>query len=188
MDLSALSHPLPEVTRRNRFRASRIFTVEEMDLAFSNGAQMTYEKIVGGRGAVMAVPFDGTYFYLSIEYAGGSESYELGLVKGKLDPGESPAVAVSRELSEEIGLGARKVTPLRSNVTVAPGMLELTMHYFLCEDLYANRQVGDEPEPIEPVKVTVEEARDLIFNEHSPLREARCIAALTLALHKIGAL
>lgn len=188
MDLSALLHPLPEVTRRKRFKASRIFTVEEMDLKFSNGTKATYEKIVGGRGAVMAVPFDGQYFYLSVEYAGGLESYQLGLVKGKVDSGETPEKAVVRELSEEISLGARKVTPLKLGMTVAPGMLELTMYVYLCEELYPCKQEGDEPEPIEIVKVTVQELKELLFSEDSPLKEARSIAALTLAMHKIGAL
>ncbi len=188
MDLSALQKPVPQVLRRERFQASRIFTVEKMDLKFANGTQVQYEKIAGGRGAVMAIPFDGTHFYLSVEYAGGIEEYALGLVKGKLDPGETPDIAVNRELQEEIGYGSSKITLLRSFVTVAPGMLELCMHFFLCEDLYECRKEGDEPEPVCLVKATADEARDLVFNPDSPLKEARCIAALSLALHHIGAI
>lgn len=188
MDLSALNHPLPKVAARRRFKASRIFTVEQMDLEFSNGTKATYEKIAGGRGAVMAVPFDGTHFYLSIEYAGGQEEYVLGLVKGKVDAGETPEQAVVRELAEEISIGTNKVTPLKLGMTVAPGMLELSMYVYLCEDLFPCTKPGDEPEPIEVVKVTPSELKDLIFNEDSPLKEARSIAALTLALHKIGTL
>ncbi len=188
MDLNALLHPLPKVTGRKRYKASRIFTIEEMDLEFSNGNKATYEKIVGGDGAVMAVPFDGSYFYLAVEYAGGVERYELGLVKGRVDKGESREDAVRRELCEEIGLGCRKVTPLKLGMTVAPGMLELSMYVYLCEDLYPKVRQGDEPEPIECVKVSVSELKELLFREDSPLKEARSIAALTLALHKIGAL
>lgn len=188
MDLSALNHPLPEITAVRRFKASRIFTVEEVGLKFSNGTQAQYERIIGGNGAVMVLPYDGTHFYMSSEYACGKHCYSLGFVKGKVDAGETPHEAALRELEEEIGFGARSITLLRSGVTVAPGMLELTMNLFLAEDLFACRKKGDEPEPIEIIKVTPQEARELIFEADSLLHEARAIAALTLALHKIGAI
>lgn len=189
MDLSALKNKvLPRATNRKTFQASRIFRVESMDLTFSNGNEASYERIVGGRGAVMAVPFDGTHFYLSVEYCGGVMEYMLGTVKGKIDEGESPEAAVVRELEEEIGYGARKVTMLKHEMTVAPGMLSLKMYPFLCEDLFPCALDGDEPEPIDIVKLTPEEVKELIFDENSVLTEGRTIAALVLALRKIGAL
>ena len=188
MDLSALQHPLPEILGVRRFKASRIFTIEEMQLKFHNGEERVYERIIGGSGAVMAVPFDGTHFYLACEYAGGRHCYSLGLVKGKIDEGESGEQAVLRELEEEAGLGAHKITALRRGVTVAPGMLQLEMGLYLAEDLYPCRRQGDEPEPIELIKATPAEVKELIFNPDSPLKEARAGFALTLALHKFGAL
>ncbi|MBO8415955.1 MAG: ADP compounds hydrolase NudE [Proteobacteria bacterium] len=188
MDLSALHHKLPEITSKKRFKASRIFTVEELGLKFSNGSTAIYERIVGGNGAVLVVPFDGTHFYLSSEYACGRHCYSLGFVKGKVDDGESPEQAAGRELQEEIGFGARNISMLRSGVTVAPGMLELCMYLFLAEDLYPAKLEGDEPEPIEIIKATPQEAKELIFDPDSPLKEARAITALMLALHKIGAI
>ena len=177
MDLSALfNKQLPQVANRQVKQASRIFRVESMDLTFSNGTQATYERIIGGRGAVMAVPFDGTHFYMSVEYCGGTMEYETA------------EQAVVRELEEEIGYGARKVTPLKNSMTVAPGMLELRMYPFLCEELYPCVREGDEPEPINIIKLTPAEVRELIFDEGSALIEGRTIASLCLALHKIGAL
>ena len=136
----------------------------------------------------MAVPFDGTHFYLTVEYCGGTMNYGLGLVKGKIDAGETPEQAVVRELEEEIGFGTRKVQLLKHEMTVAPGMLSLKMYPFLCEDLFECVQEGDEPEPIDLVKLTVPELKELIFDPDSVLVEGRTVAALTLALHKIGAL
>lgn len=188
MDLGVLNKTLPAVKNRREQQVSRIFRVESMDLTFSNGHTAQYERIVGGRGAVMAVPFDGNNFYLTVEYCGGIMAYSLGLVKGKIDAGESPEQAVVRELKEEIGLGANKVTLLKHEMTVAPGMLELKMYPFLCEDLFACNLEGDEPEPIEIVKLTVPEVKELLFAPDSVLTEGRSIAALTLSLHKIGAL
>ena len=73
-------------------------------------------------------------------------------------------------------------------MTVAPGMLELKMHVFLCRDLYPCKLTGDEPEPIDIIKVSVEEAKNLLFDVDSPLMEARSIGALALSLHEIGAI
>ena len=173
MDVRALlNKKLPAVANRREHQASRLFRIETMDLTFSNGTQATYERICGGRGAVMAVPFDGSHFYLTVEYCGGTMNYGLGLVKGKIDAGETPEQAVVRELEEEIGFGT----------------LSLKMYPFLCEDLFECVQEGDEPEPIDLVKLTVPELKELIFAPDSVLVEGRTIAALTLALHKIGAL
>ena len=188
MDLSALKKVPPQILRRRKQKISRIFTVEELLLKFSNGTTACYEKICGGSGAVMCVPFDGTHFLFSIEYACGLEGYTLGFVKGKIDDGETPEVAAIRELKEEIGFGANSLCKLRSGMRVAPGMLELCMHVFLCRDLYPCKLEGDEPEPIDIVKVSIEEAKALLFDDNSPLTESRSIAALALSLHKIGAI
>ena len=64
----------------------------------------------------------------------------------------------------------------------------LRMHTFLCTDLYESRLDGDEPEPISIIKVSIKEAKDLIFDYDSPLTESRAIASLTLALHKLNAI
>lgn len=189
IDLSTLyAKNLPQVSNRKVTQASRIFRVESMDLVFSNGTKANYERIVGGRGAVMAVPFDGSHFYLSVEYCGGIMEYALGLVKGKIDADETPEQAVVRELEEEIGYGAKKITLLKHSMTVAPGMLELRMFPFLCEDLFTCERAGDEPEPINVIKLTPSEVRELIFDPSSVLVEGRTIASLCLALRKLGAL
>lgn len=179
-------HTLPKILNKTIVKLSSLFTVEQLDLEFSNGVKAKYERIQGGNGAVLVVPFDGKFFYMTREYCCGTHSYELGFVKGKIDKGESSDTAALRELQEEIGYGAHKISLLKGSMTVAPGMLSLLMYVYLCEDLYEHKLDGDEPEPIEIVKVSIDEARALIFDENSPLREARSIASLTLALHYIG--
>ena len=186
MDLSALNRQIPTILAKRRNKVSNIFTVEQLDLQFSNNKQMTYERIAGGSGAILAVHFDGKDFYLTSEYACGFERYELGFVKGKIDLGEDPKTACNRELQEEIGFGAKTIKTLRDEMTVAPGMLQLKMYTYLCTELFPMQLDGDEPEPINIVKVSPKEAKDLIFDVDSPLKEARAIASLTLAMNKLG--
>ena len=58
----------------------------------------------------MVVPMlDEETVLLVREYAAGMHRYELGLVKGRIDAGETPAQAADRELKEEAGYGARRI-------------------------------------------------------------------------------
>lgn len=65
--------------------------VEELDLEFSNGERRRYHRAPSvGNGAVIVLPLRGADTALLIrEYAAGTHRYELGLVKGKIDPGET---------------------------------------------------------------------------------------------------
>lgn len=186
MDFRALKKTLPSIDNIKSIKASNLFKIEQLDLTFTNGHQALYERIYGGNGAVMAVPFDGRYFYLISEYSCGTHSYELGFVKGKIDKGEASCDAVVRELQEEIGFNSNKVTLLKEKMTLAPGMMSLLMDVYLCEDLVEHKLIGDEPEPLDIIKVNINEAKDLILSKESPLREARSITALMLSLHHLG--
>ncbi len=175
----------PQVLGTSIIAKSKFFKVEAVDLLFSNGVKATYERLNGGNGAVMVIPFDGQNFILSKEYCVGTENYELGFVKGKIDDGETPEQSALRELGEEIGWGAKKITHLRT-VNFAPGFMSLKLHLFLAEDLFVNKLTsGDEPEEISTQKFSKEEALDLVENENSPLSDARCVMGLHLALQRI---
>ena len=107
------------------------------------------------------------------EYSGGTERYELGLTKGKIDKGETPIEAAARELKEEIGYGA--LTFLKT-ITLAPGYQSSETHIVLAEDLYEEYADGDEPEPLEIVAHKLSDLEKLTYNED--LTEARSILAL----------
>ena len=184
--LQVLRRPAPLIMHRSERRVSRMFTVESQHLRFANGREADYERIRSRRGAVLCVPFDGRHFILSVEYAAGIGRHALTLVKGRIDPGEEGVAAARRELQEEIGLDAGRLELLREELTVAPGTLELRMHVYLCTELMPRSLPGDEPEPPVPVQVTPQQALELVFSPSSVLQEGRCIAALTLALHRLG--
>jgi ADP-ribose diphosphatase len=98
----------------------RAFNVESVDLEFSNGVRRVYERMrPSTREAVMIVPIVDDHIILIREYAVGTESYELGFSKGLIDPGESVLEAANRELKEEVGFGAQKLTFLKK-LSMAP--------------------------------------------------------------------
>ncbi len=97
----------PTILNVETVARSRLFTVESVDLEFSNGVRRVYERMrPTNREAVMIVPIVDDHLILIREYAVGTESYELGFSKGLIDPGESVYEAANRELKEEVGFGA----------------------------------------------------------------------------------
>jgi len=75
---------------------------------------------------------------------------------GCLDPGEAAEDAANRELAEETGLRAHKVTPV-GGFYLAPGWATEYMHVFLAEDLYDSFAEADEDERIEVVRLPIAE-------------------------------
>ena len=96
----------PKLTNIHTVAQSRIFNLESMDVEFSNGATRVYERLMSrGNGAVLVIPMiDDETVLMIFEFSGGTERYELGLTKGKIDKGETPVEAAGRELKEEIGI------------------------------------------------------------------------------------
>ena len=168
----------PRILGRRMAAETRIFRVEEIDLAFSNGNQRRFERILGGRGSVLVVPMrDPETLLLTREYDAGLDRYELGFPKGIIDPGEDALQAADRELREEVGHGARDLRLLRT-LSIAPGYIQHVTHLVLARDLYASPAEGDEPEPIEVVPWPLADQAGLLARED--FSEARSVAALYL--------
>lgn len=169
----------PKCKKRAVIAKSRLFTVEEMHLTFSNGAQRVYERIKShGHGAVLIVALTpGQSLLLVREYAAGTDSYELAFPKGVIDQGETPLEAANRELREETGFAAKELTWLRS-MTLAPGYFGARIEVVVAQGLYQAPLPGDEPEPPETVEWPLEASAELL--EKPDFTEARSIAALFL--------
>ena len=171
-----MSRPLPIIHRVTEHDAGP-YRMERLDLEFGNGERRRYERLHGrGHGAVAVVPMlDADTVLLVREYAAGVHRYELGLVKGRIDVGESPIEAANRELMEEAGYGARELTHLR-DITLAPVYMSHATHLVLARDLYPQRLPGDEPEELEIVPWKLDDIGQLILREE--FSEGRSVAAL----------
>ena len=175
----------PEILAQQTVAQSKLFSIESLDLRFSNGEERTYERMKpSGRNAVMMVPITEQGDILLVrEYAAGTERYELGFPKGLIDPGEQPNQAAARELKEEIGFGANKLTPLKE-VILAPSYFSSKLTLFIAEELYSEKLEGDEPEPLDIVRWPLAQAEELLT--HLDFCEARSITALLLALRVLN--
>lgn len=174
----------PRILKNTVVAESRLFRIERLDLEFSNGVTTQYERLKSsGRGAVLIVPMlDPQTVLLIREYAAGTDRYELGLPKGRIEDGEDLLEAANREIMEEVGYAARRLTELTA-LTLAPGYLGHTTHIVLAEELYEQRMPGDEPEEIEVVPWPLHRIQALIEDEGCS--EARSIAALFLVRERL---
>lgn len=168
----------PDILNVETVAKSRLFTVEAVDLAFSNGARRIYERMKPSeREAVMIVPIIDDHLVLIEEYAVGLESYELGFPKGLIDPGETVNQAADRELKEEAGFGAGQLTTL-GKLTLAPSYFSSKMNIVVAEGLYPEKLEGDEPEPLPQMRWPLNNLLALL--EEPDFREARNVSALFL--------
>lgn len=173
-------HP-PKVIAQQQMAQSRHFCIEQQQLLFSNGEARTYERLVTrGHGAVLVVPLlDAEHFLLIREWGTGTERYELGFPKGKIDAGETPLEAALRECMEEVGYGAEHLTALHVPLTLAPAYMTHRIHVVLADGLYPASAEGDEPEPLVVVPWRWDNLDALMMRDD--FTEARSIAALWLA-------
>ncbi|MGR9053148.1 MAG: ADP compounds hydrolase NudE [Gammaproteobacteria bacterium] len=173
----------PTLLNKTVVARSRLFTIEALDIRFSNGQRRQYERLARSKpgGAVLVVPLlDDETVLLIREYAAGIHRYELGLPKGKTDDGETFMEAANRELKEEIGYGAGSLYHL-SSFSLAPSYLEHMTEIVVARDLYEERLEGDEPEELDVVPWKLDDIPALVAT--GECTEARSIAALYLTLN-----
>ncbi len=168
----------PEIVRRTEVARSRLFSIEQVDLRFTNGAEAQYERLAPshGYGAVIVVAMlDPRTVLLVEEYSVGTERYELVLPKGRMEAGETPIQAANRELAEETGYAADRLTHI-SDIALAPGYMRHKTSLVLAENLRPETAEGDEPEPLVVVPWPIDQLYELCHERGCS--EGRTIAAL----------
>lgn len=171
---------LPKIHATRERDPGNRFRIEQLDLEFSNGEKRTYERLRSrGLGAVIVVPMINDHTVLLIsEYAAGLHHYELGLVKGRREPGETVLESAQRELKEEAGYGAHELIELTA-LSLAPGYMTHITHVVLARDLYPEKLTGDEPEELEIIRWPLADLHTLV--QRPDCTEGRSIAALYIA-------
>tara|TARA_Y100000766_G_C18806014_1_gene555492 strand:+ start:465 stop:956 length:492 start_codon:yes stop_codon:yes gene_type:complete len=162
-----------------------MFHVEKVHLRFGNGEERLFERFTNkNRQAVMILPIlnDDTLLLIR-EYGVGIEDYHLSFPKGGVEPGESIVESANRELKEEVGYGAKTLTPL-ATMSSSPSYSRAVMEVLVAESLYPCSCPGDEPEPIEVVPWPLKKIDELISREE--FHEARAVAALLMYARQRG--
>ncbi|MCE5314709.1 MAG: NUDIX hydrolase [Armatimonadota bacterium] len=145
-----------------------------------DGKETTREVVVH-RGAVAAVPFiDHDKIVMVRQFRQAAGEALLEIPAGTLDPNEDPADCVVRELGEEIGYKANKLT-LMFKSYLAPGYSSEMLHTFLAEGLEKIEANPEADEFIEIVEVRMRDAIDLIRS--GEIKDAKTICGIMMADH-----
>ncbi|MFA3782317.1 NUDIX hydrolase [Melioribacteraceae bacterium 4301-Me] len=102
----------------------------------------------------------------------------LELPAGKLNKNEDPEICAARELSEETGYSANKITRL-GKIYTSPGFCSEVLHIFLAEDLVSGQHAREEgEEEMEVVELSLEEINEKIKN--GEIVDAKTICGISL--------
>ena len=170
---------LPEILNKDILAKTGAFTIESLDLRFSNGVERKYQRLpkIGNEAVIIVAVSDDAEIMLVREYCAGFHEVRLSLPKGSCETGEPLEGAACRELAEEIGFSAKSVQFVKE-LSLAPSHMGFTINVMFAKDLYPKQLKGDEPEPLELVRWPLADLDGLISSEE--FSEARAIAALTL--------
>lgn len=152
------------------------------DVRLPNGKEGKRE-VVSHKGsvAVIAVKDDRVFFVRQFRHATGEELLELPA--GTLDPGEDAETTARREIEEEIGYRADRVTLLYEGY-VSPGYTSELQRCFLAEGLSEQSAEADDDEFLDVVTMTWPEA--LAEIDRGGFRDSKTVAGLLAAARRLG--
>ncbi len=169
---------MPTIQNTQRIFEGKIVSLRVDEVRLDDG-HVTRMEVVEHRETMTVVAVDNEgRIVLVRQYRHPTGRELLETPAGGVDPGETPEASVNRELAEEAGLCARRVTSL-GGFYLAPGWTNEYMHVYLAQDLYEASAEGDEDERIEVVLLPVAEWEARIRN--GEILDCKSIAAWHLA-------
>ncbi len=137
------------------------FNVHELQLQGTDG--VTYvREVIRHPGAVVLLPLIDRDTVVLIENHRPSVGQTLlELPAGTREPGEPAESTAQRELIEETGYSAGKLTKLHDFYS-APGICDELMHLYLAEDLSAGQHAREATEQIENRITTRQEVQQMM--------------------------
>lgn len=158
--------------------SGNIINVELVTVTLPDGRQATRD-IVMHPGASAVIPLNEKgELYMVRQYRKPIEAVSLEIPAGKLDHGEDPQICAERELKEETGLSANKITHLAS-VHSTPGFSNEILHLYAATGLSEGESCADTDEFISTEKFAVTQLEDMVLN--GEITDAKSIIGIFLA-------
>ncbi|NLH96431.1 MAG: NUDIX hydrolase [Clostridiaceae bacterium] len=155
-----------------------IINVDVLTVTLPNGKTATRD-IVRHPGAAAVIPLNEKgEIYMVRQFRKPLDAVSLEIPAGKLDRGEDPAVCAARELKEETGLTADKLTYLVS-VHSTPGFSDEVLHLYAATGLKEGDSCADEDEFITTEKYHIDELLSMVLE--GKITDAKSIIGIFLA-------
>jgi ADP-ribose pyrophosphatase len=147
------------VTSSEKIFKGRVFNLQR-DQVIEPGGLKTTREIVVHPGSVVVLPVlpDGRIVMIR-QYRHAAGQYLWELVAGHKEPGEDPVEGARRELAEETGYTAERMTKLL-DIYPSPGLLGEKMDIFLAEGLKKGKARPEVDEKITQRIMTLREIED----------------------------
>lgn len=168
-----------EVLSKERKFDGVVIDVEHWQVRLPDGS-VALREIALHKGAAAVVPVDEQGRVPMVrQYRVPLGRVTLEIPAGKLDfVGEDPEVCARRELAEETGLRAERVTKMVA-LRTTPGFCNETIHIYLAQGLSQGERHLDEDEFLNVEWVPLEELTDRIVR--GEIEDGKTIAALLMA-------
>ena len=167
-----------ELLKSETLLKGRAFTIRRDHLKTPDGRETKFDIIEHG-GSVVVIPIDDNGNMLLVrQYRHATRGDLLELPAGTLDDGEDPEVCAAREIREETGMAAKKLTRL-GDFYLAPGYSTEFMVVYLATELNHDPLEADADEFLSVESVPVAEAIQMA--ERGEMPDAKSLAALFIA-------
>lgn len=153
-----------KIKKSEKIFAGKVFDIQIDKIEYDSGNSGVREVVVHSGGAVVLPVTPEGKIVLVKQYRYPFKKKLLELPAGKLEENEDPAKCAERELTEETGYSAEKITKLGSIYT-SPGFCTEELHIYLADNLKAgdhNREEGEYG--MEIIELTLSAVNDKIAN------------------------
>lgn len=146
--------------RREIYRGRIVDLV--VDEITTDGGIETIREVLhhpGGAAVVPVLPDGDVLLVRQFRYP--MQEYLLELPAGKIDGNEPPEATATRELAEEVGYAAGRLSKVAECYTT-PGFCDEKLHIYVAEELTPVPSAPDDDEDLEVVRLSIDQLRDLI--------------------------
>ncbi|MDY7430843.1 ADP-ribose pyrophosphatase [Bacillus sp. V26] len=160
-----MKHLEEKTIAKEQIFSGKVIDLYVEDVELPNGKTSKREIVKHpGAVAVLAVTDEGKIIMVK-QFRKPLERTIVEIPAGKLEKGEEPEYTALRELEEETGYTAKKLTKITAFYT-SPGFADEIVHVFLAEELSVleEKRELDEDEFVEVMEVTLEDALKLVVS------------------------
>uniref|UniRef100_A0A7C4Y6A9 NUDIX hydrolase n=1 Tax=candidate division WOR-3 bacterium TaxID=2052148 RepID=A0A7C4Y6A9_UNCW3 len=161
--------------------SKRIYTGKilnlNVDRVILENGEKSFREYVMHRGAVAAIPIIDNRIIFVKQYRYAVRDYIVEIPAGTIEIGEEPEKTLKRELIEEIGYNAGKLTHLYSYYST-PGFTNEILHLYIAEELREEKGGKDPDEELEVISFSFDESLKML--KEGKIKDGKTIIGLSL--------